>query len=273
MVGSGGELMVKQKQEQVVMVPMSKIDPPGEAQRNMIDPIKIIELAESIRENGLQEPILLRPLNGRYEIVFGHRRFLAHHHLKVLEIRSFVRELDDIQVVVLRGIENLQRENLTPLEEAKTYFLMRTQGGMSLEGICKRTGKVLSTVKRYLRFYEMPPEFQTAVDQEGLSLGVAEVLMDIGDPKMRLYYLNMAVKNGITVMVAQMWVDEYNKSIQGKLFEDTGGSQGAELTLEQKPVYVTCQVCYAPVEIHQAKQLIVCDPCHQQARKMKSSKP
>lgn len=213
----------------IVVVPLKEIDPPSEAQRNTIDPGKIIELAESIRSNGLQEPILLRPMNGRYEIVFGHRRFLAHQHLGIGGIPSFIREMDDVQVIIVRAIENLQRENLSPMEEAKTYYLMKTKGGMDLDEICKRSGKHFNTVKRFLRIYEWPPEFQEAIDRRGVAISVAEELLKVDDPQMRHYYLELAVQNGITQKVAELWVSDYFKSQQGKLFEDAGGGWGCQL--------------------------------------------
>ena len=248
-------------EEQVVIVPLVEIDPPGEAQRDSIDPGKIIELAESIRAKGLQEPILLRPVNGRKEIVFGHRRFLAHQLLGRENIRAFVREMDDVEVIMIRAIENLQRENLSPLEEARSYNLMRERVGMGIDDICKATGKSESTVKRYLRFYRMPPEFREAVDRGGVSLGVAERLIEVEDTFLRSQWLRMAVENGITVAVAELWVSDYQKSKAGTRFEGVVDVGEGELNPEPKKVYVTCMVCSDPVEISQAKQIILCPGC------------
>jgi ParB-like chromosome segregation protein Spo0J len=158
------------------------------------------------------------------------------------------------------------------MEEARSYYLMKTKGGMELDEICKRSGKHFNTVKRFLRIYEWPPEFQEAIDRRGVAISVAEELLKVDDPQMRHYYLELAVQNGITQKVAELWVSDYFKSQQGKLFEDAGGGRDANFVLEDKPVYVTCQCCFAPVEIRLAKQLIVCDPCHQMVRKTKSSK-
>jgi len=250
----------------IVVVPLKNIDPPSDAQRLSIDPSKIIELAESIREKGLLEPILLRPMNGRHEIVFGHRRFLAHQHLGLDGIQAMIKELDDTQVVIYRAVENLQRENLSPLEEARTYNIMREVGGMTVEEICKATGKSESTVKRYLKFYNMPLEFKEAVDRGGVCLGVAEVLVQVEDPFLRKEWLRMAVENGITVAVAELWVSDYSKSRAGIRFDGVGDISEGELTSELKPVYVTCQCCHAPVEIRLAKQLIVCQECSKKVR-------
>lgn len=247
--------------EQVVIVPLVEIDPPSDPQRLKIDPGKIIELAESIRAKGLQEPILLRPVNGRKEIVFGHRRFLAHQHLGLESIRAFVREMDDVEVIMIRAIENLQSENLSPLEEARTYNLMREKGGLSIEEISKATGKSDMTVKRYLRFWRMPPEFHEAVDGGGVCLGVAEKLVEVEDPFLRSQWLRMAVDNGITVAVAELWVSDWRKSKAGTRYDGVGDVPEEELLTEPKKVYITCMVCSDPVDINKAKQIIVCPEC------------
>jgi ParB family chromosome partitioning protein len=251
----------RMKNSKIETIPLKNIDLPGEAQRDSIDPSKIIELAESIREKGLIHPILLRPVNGRFEIVAGHRRFLAHQFLNLEVIASMVKEMDDGDVVIYRAIENLQRENLSPLEEARSYNLMREKGGMSVEDICQATGKALSTVKRWLRFYRMPPEFREAVDKGGICLGVAESLIEVDDTFLRSEWLRMAVENGITKAVADTWVSDYQKSKAGKRTEGIGDLGESELNPEPKKVYVTCMVCSDPIEISQAKQIILCKEC------------
>ena len=250
----------------IVVVPLKDIDPPSDAQRLSIDPSKIIELAESIREKGQLEPILLRPMNGRKEIVFGHRRFLAHQHLGLDGIQAMIKELDDTQVVIYRAVENLQRENLSPLEEARTYNIMREAGSMTVEDICKATGKSDFTIKRYLKFWRMPDEFKKAVDRGWICLGVAEKLIEVDDPFLRSEWLRMAAENGITVAVAELWVSDYQKSKAGKRSEGVGDVSEGELSTELKPVYVTCQRCHSPVEIRVAKQLIVCSDCNKKVR-------
>jgi len=252
-----------------MMVKLSEIDPPVIDQRDKIDPQKIIELAESIREKGLLQPILLRPLNGRYEIVFGHRRYLAHKHLGAQEINAEIKELDDTQVVVFRAIENLQRENLSPMEEARAYYMMMKEGGMSIGDICIQTGKSKATISRFLRLWDMPPNFQEAVDKKEVPIGVAEALIKIDDPNMRDYYLKMAVENGITVNVAEIWVSDYFKSRKGEMLEGAIGSGDGEENIEIQPVYVTCQVCGGPVEIRKARQIIGCVECINPLRRSK----
>ena len=100
--------------DQIQLIKMEMIDRPVKVSRELIDPEKVRELAESIREVGLLQPVILRPSNGRFEIVSGDRRYLAHKLIDRKEIKAIVKDLDDRETVVIRGIENLQRENLTP---------------------------------------------------------------------------------------------------------------------------------------------------------------
>lgn len=256
---------------QIVMVPLKDIDRPVVSGRDLIDPRKILELAESIREKGLMEPVILTPRNGRFEIVAGDRRYLAHEHLGRDVIPAIIKEMDGGAVIVYRAIENLQRENLTPLEEARAYNTMRESCGMSVNDICKATGRSEFTVKRYLRFWRMPDSFKEAVERGGVCLGVVEVLIQVEDPGMRDYYLKLAVENGITVAVAELWLSDYRKSKDNQLTLLGGDDGGVETNFEYKPVYVTCGCCAGPVEIQKARQLIVCDPCLKRVKGLKAS--
>lgn len=252
--------------QKVVMVKLKEIDRPIVSGRDAIDPSKILELAESIREKGLMNPILLRPNNGRYEIVAGDRRFLAHEHLKEKTIAAFVREMDGKETIIYRAIENLQRENLSPLEEARSYSTMMESGGMSWAELMKATGKAKSHLSRYLNLWRMPEDFKKAVDSGKVGIGVAEKLIEVDDPFLRSEYLRMASGNGITVMVAEMWVTDYLKSVAGKRYEDVEGAPGSDLEPIAKPVYVTCEVCLNPVEIRAARQVTVCLDCRKKVR-------
>lgn len=120
---------------------IEKIDPPADAFRDLIDPDGVRELAESIRSQGLHSPILVRPVDSRYEIVFGHRRYLAHRLIGEVKIKSIVRVMTDDQVFEARAIENDQREDLNPMERARVYRRLREKFGMSNRQIAQRMGR------------------------------------------------------------------------------------------------------------------------------------
>ena len=251
---------------EIQAVDMGMIDRPCKIARDHIDPEALRELAESIRESGLLQPIILRPRDGRYEVVAGDRRFLAHKLLGAGEIKAIVKELDDQETVVIRGIENLQRENLTPSEEGKTYLALKEEGGLGVMAIAKKTGKTYLTVKRYLDFAVLPENVRRSVDEKKLSMHALEILLEIEDPEVFKYHFDMAVSNGITVDVARLWVDDYKKTKAGRFYSDGGGMPPGGVESVPKPVYMTCEVCLGAVEMKDVRSVVVCIPCLKKVR-------
>lgn len=256
----------KSKGERIEAIDMSMIDRPVKIARETIDPERVRELAESIRESGLQQPIKVRPVNGRFEIVFGDRRYLAHKLLDLKTIKAIVAEMDDRETVVIRGIENLQRENLSPSEEAACYTALKVDGGLGVMAIAKKTGKTYNTVKRYLDFGELPEEVRRAVDSKKISLSTLETLQEIDDGEMFKYHFEMAAQNGVTPSVARMWVDDYLKSKAGKFYSEMGALPPGGVESVARPVYMTCEACLGAVEMKDVRSMVVCIPCLKKVR-------
>jgi ParB/RepB/Spo0J family partition protein len=251
---------------QIQLIKMDLIDRPVKIARELIDPEKVRELAESIREVGLLEPVLLASRNGRFEMVAGDRRYLAHKLLNLKVIKAIVRELDDREVVIIRGIENLQRVDLSYSEEGRYYLLLHEEGGLSKKEICKKTGKAFGTVDRLMRFAKCPEEVRRAVDRKDISLLVLDILMEIDDPEAFHYHFTMAAQNGITASVARMWVDDYLKTKAGTYYDGDGGAPVSNIETEAKPIFITCEVCHSAVEIHKVRNLVTCPDCMKKVR-------
>jgi ParB family chromosome partitioning protein len=252
--------------DQIQLVKLELIDRPVKISREVIDPEKVRELAESIRESGLLQPVLLRPCNGRYEMVAGDRRYLAHKLLNLKEIKAIVRDLDDRETIVIRGIENLQRVDLTPSEEGQVYLLLKEEGGLSAKEIAKKTGKSLNTIQRYMKFASCPEEVRRAVDRKDLSLLALEALLEIDDPDAFDYHFKMAAANGVTAEVARMWVDDFNKTRGGTYYSGDGGVPSVNVDTEMKPVFVTCEVCHGPTEVRKVRSMMVCLDCFKKVK-------
>lgn len=248
-------------EEKIMDVQLDLIDPPGDAHRETIDPEAVRELAESIRERGLQQRIKLRPLNGRYEIVYGHRRFLAHRLLGMDKIKAEVVELNDEQVLMTRCIENIQRENLKPIETARVYGRMREKLELTVDQIARSVGKSVLTVRKYLGLLELEEEFQRAVNDQKISIASALVLNEIDDPSMRRYYLQSGVMNGVTEKVAQMWVEDYKRSRGGSYYEGAGGEPGGVAIQGAPVIYQTCAGCRGPIDSSQVRYVPLCPEC------------
>lgn len=245
----------------VERIPLDLIDGPETALREKIDGDKVRELAESIRSVGLQNPIIVAPRGERYEIVSGHRRFLAHKLLDVAAIDCVVRELDGKGLLLARAVENLQREDLSPLETARVYDTLRREFSYTLDEIAQSMGKNKMTVFKYLHLLELPLDFQEAVDKGLLSIGAAVELCKIDDLEFRRFYLQSAVDNGITLKTAEMWVQDYEKSRAARFYEQGGPSLPAELGPPMPPSYGACAACHGPVDLRDMRHLAVCPSC------------
>jgi ParB/RepB/Spo0J family partition protein len=248
------------------------VDPPADAHRDLIDPDKIRELAESIREVGLQQPVLLRPVNGRFETVFGHQRYLAHRFLGKIDIDAFVRELSDVEVTVLRAVENLHRVDLNPIEEAKTYRRLMEQCGMSRAEVARRASKSPFTIDKYSKLLKLPQCVQDALSRKQITMDVAFTLGECDDETMLVYYLKMAVENGVTNSVVRVWIEDYFKSKQGTLYEGVGSDPLSSPVSEPTKNYTACDVCQDAVEISKAVHLIICPSCRERVRTLRQSK-
>lgn len=252
--------------EEIIELDIEKVDPPVDAARDVIDPEKIRELAESIRAQGLYQPILVRPVNGRYEVVFGHRRWLAHRLIGAVKIKAISREMSDDEVEIARTVENDQREDLNPIERAKTYKRLHDKFGMTREQIAQKVSRSRETVIRFIQLLSIPDEFQKEVARGRLGIAVALCLNDIEDESFKMYYFKSAVDNGITLEVAKMWVAEYAKTRSGKVEEYAGGGPGGVPVQDPLPIFQTCVCCVGPVEVNKVRYVPVCPDCEREIR-------
>lgn len=254
-------------EDQIVFIPLEQIDRPVKISREMIDPERVRELAESIRENGLLQPVLLRPKDGRYETIAGDRRYLAHKLLGLKTIKAIIKDVSESEMFVIRGIENLQRENLSPSEEAMVYLLLREEGALSIDAIAKKCGKSPVTIARYLRFAKCSEEVRRAVDRKEMSLNCLEKLMEIDDPEAFMFYFKMGAANGITAPVASMWVEDWKKTKSGTYYDGDGSPSSSSIVEESKPVFMTCEICNGPCEIHRVRSIVACPECGKKVRR------
>jgi ParB family chromosome partitioning protein len=247
--------------DQIEEIELKLIDRPEDPARTNIDANQIRELAESIRELGLRAPILIRPRNGRYEIVAGDRRFLAHKLIQAKTIKSIVNEMTDEEVLLVRAIENDQREDLTVIEKAKQYERLRDRLGMTLDQIAKRMGRNIMTIHKYLKILKLPEEVQTEIDLGKISIEAGFMLGEIEDGEFRSYYLKAASDNGATAQVVRTWVDAFIQTKENKYYDASGGGGGGFDNLEPVITWLTCDVCVGPVDARLIKYIKVCKEC------------
>jgi ParB/RepB/Spo0J family partition protein len=252
--------MTKRPKQTVKDIPLDKIDEPKDILRMDIDPVGIEELAQSISEIGLLQPILVAVDGERFELVFGHRRYLACKKLELSSIRSIVRVMTREEIGVARATENINRADLTPIEEANTYSNLINAYGLTFEQIGQKMGKSAGTVKRRMDLLKMPPQLQKAVHSKSISISVAEELWTIADMADLDYYLTFALDGGCTKEVARSWAKDWRDK---KRRQENPGVEGLRefSPTEPRPVYVPCDLCTGPMEIGQESVLRLCPDC------------
>lgn len=252
--------MAKASRAVTKLVSMNMIDRPKEGVRMEIDPESVTELANSIHEQGLLQPILIRKTGSRFEIVAGDRRFLAHQQLARKDIRATIVEMSDLECALARATENLTRADLTPLEEAAIYKDLYESRDMTPEQIGKRMGKSPGTIIRRMTILQMSPCLQKAVHDKKISVSAAEELAMIKDIASLEYYLECAVEHGATQAVCRTWAKDWK---DGQRRKDSGAGEGGlpQAPFESKPTYVTCDTCLGAMELGKEVVLRVCPGC------------
>jgi len=168
-------------------VRLAELEPNRNQPRKKFDESAISSLADSIREHGILQPILVRPLPlGNYQIVAGERRWRAAKMLGLNEIPVVIRELTDIETAQISLIENIQREDLNPLEEAKAFQRLQDDFGMKQEDIAKKVGCSRSTVTNALRLLKLPEKIQDMLIKGEITSGHAKALLSFSDEKAML---------------------------------------------------------------------------------------
>jgi ParB family transcriptional regulator, chromosome partitioning protein len=160
-------------------VDLDRIVPNPRQPRVQMDQGPLEELAQSIRVNGIIQPILVRRSGDRYEIIAGERRWRAAQIAGLLRAPVVVRELDDQQLLQVALIENIQREDLNPIDEATAYRRLLDECAMTQEALAEAVGKDRASIANHLRLLRLPPDVQRQVSSGGLSMGHARALVAI----------------------------------------------------------------------------------------------
>lgn len=197
---------------QICFLPMAEIFPNPGQPRKEFDDIKLLELASSIRQHGLLQPITVRAARSGYEIVMGERRYRACQMLGFTHIEAFILSATQEQSAILALIENLQRENLHYFEEAEAYQDLLRQG-MSQDNLARKLGKSPSCVANKLRLLKLEPELRRYLLEENLSERHARALLPLPDPAGRMRIAAQAAQQHLTVRETEMLVQRAQKRL------------------------------------------------------------
>jgi ParB family chromosome partitioning protein len=164
-----------------------------------MDPAKLAELAASIRESGIVQPILVRPRGGRYQIVAGERRFRAARAAGLASVPVSVREVADEHLLEIALVENIQREDLNPIEEAQAFHRLQEEFRLTQEEIASRVGRDRTTVANTLRLLRLPRELKDMVATKRLDAGHARALLALDRTEDQVALGREAARKGLSV--------------------------------------------------------------------------
>lgn len=198
------------------MLRVSEIEPNRGQPRKNFDDETISALADSIKEHGILQPILVRPYGSGYQIVAGERRWRAARMLGMSEVPVQIKELSDLEAMQLALIENLQRENLNPVEEAKGYSELVESYGMTQEEVAKTVGRSRSSVANAMRLLALPEEIQEMLENGDISTGHGKALLAFDDEEKMLDAARKAADGKLNVRSLEKMASEDDKKKPSK---------------------------------------------------------
>jgi ParB family chromosome partitioning protein len=202
-LGRGFEVLIGGGPE-LASVPVEQIHPNPRQPRRRFDGESVGGLAESIRRQGLIQPVVLRPrLEGGYELIAGERRWRAAREAGVDVLPAVVRDADDRETLLLGLVENVAREDLSPVEEARAYALLIDEFGLSLGEVAERVGKSKPTVSNRIRLLELPDDVLAMVNRHELTEGHARAVLSVPDHDGRRRLARRIVREGLSVRAAE----------------------------------------------------------------------
>lgn len=205
--------IAESKSESKTTLKISRITPRGDQPRKSFDDNALQVLADSIREHGVIQPIVVREvgvLDDNYEIIAGERRWRAAKMAGLDEIPAVIMTGDELKVAEVALIENVQRKDLNPIEEAMAYKALIERFGLKQEEVAKQAGKSRSAVANMLRLLELPDEVLSLVQDEKLSMGHARAILGLIDEEKMLPLAEMTVEKELSVRDVEALVRKYN---------------------------------------------------------------
>lgn len=185
--------------EEVLEVQLDLIRPNRQQPRTHFDEAKLQELAQSIRTSGIIQPLLVRRMGGLFELIAGERRWRAAQLAGLSMVPAIVRDIPDDKILELALIENIQRQELNPVEEANAYKKLIESLHLTQEEIAERVGRDRTFITNYLRILKLPSEIQNLLEREKLSFGHARALLGVEDPQLQRRFAQKIIKHSWSV--------------------------------------------------------------------------
>lgn len=181
--------------------------------RTYFDDETLAELSQSIKQDGIIEPLIIRPSSdGRYEIICGERRFEAAKKVGLKTVPVIIKDVPDLKALEISMIENLQRENLNPIEEAEGYSIMSSKFHLSQQDISDRVGKSRSSVANSLRLLDLPDEVKLLVRKASISAGHARAILSLKEKRLMMIAAQRIIDKNLSVRETENYVEDIKKT-------------------------------------------------------------
>lgn len=254
----------------VKKIPLCEIHPPAVEIRNQQDIDSITELAESIKAIGLLQPILVRKIDNGYEVIAGHRRYLAHIQLGEKTIEAKIIHAEEEETVLCRVHENLFRLDITPLEEAQIVGYLHYELKWETAQIQQKLRKSKAWIETRIDIFHMPEDLKQALEKKLIPISVSTELMKVDDELKRKYFLDMAVHHGATWRQVQQWRVDFN---QEKFTTEQGAtpSQTSSLQPDTGEIFITCYTCSHQFNAMRMMSVNICQGCWTEIYKAKQN--
>ena len=222
----------------VTMVRLSEVEPNAAQPRKAFDSEELEALAESINLYGMIQPITVRMIGGMYQIVTGERRWRAARMAGLSEVPVIIRTADDKKAAELALVENIQRSDLNPIEEALGFAALIEEHGLTQEEAAKRIGKSRSAVTNALRLLNLPESVRKMIEKGEISTGHAKVLLGMSNPdaieKAALQIVSRELSVRETEKLVKMMEESASKKEEEKIVHDVDHTRSLELLVQQK---------------------------------------
>lgn len=198
------------KEDNVQVLNINKIIPNEKQPRTYFDEVKLQELADSIKEHGIVQPIVVRPIGDKFEIVAGERRWRASKKVGLEDVPVIIKNLDDHQVTEIALIENIQREDLNPIEEALTYQRLINEFGLTQEKLAQRVSKSRSLIANMMRLLQLETSVQQLLMEKTLSIGHVRPLLTL-EKKKQKEISKIIIEKGLSVRQTEEFIKTIGK--------------------------------------------------------------
>ncbi len=205
---------------------VSEIRPNPHQPRRYFDDTRLTELAESIKQQGILQPLIVRKLEQGYELIIGERRLRAAQKAGLDRVPVIIKDVTDAESMEMALVENIQREELTPIEEALAYRQLMEEFHLTQEEVASRVGKSRPVITNLLRVLSLPDEIKEEIDRGDLSIGHARTLLSLGTPEQQIAMARRIMRQGLSVretetLVAQTVTQPFTESVPVTVAQET----------------------------------------------------